>query len=747
MARLRLVITGQVQGVGFRPHVYRIAQQLQLTGWVQNSDLGVVIELQAIAENFAADWFTAHLTKNLPPLARIDTIHTLAVPCVATETGFHIVPSDKEGQARTMIAADTCVCDACLQELFDPQSRYYRYPFLNCTHCGPRLTITEQLPYDRAHTAMRGFSLCAGCAAEYADPSNRRYHAQPTACAHCGPQLSLPIDAIAKALSDGEIVAIKSLGGYQLVCDARNEKAVSALRERKNRPAKPFAIMLLNVVSASQLVDLNAAERALLQSAARPIVLLKKSTVGERPLVAPGLAEMGVMLPSTPLHYLLWHALAGYPEGLDWLERCQSQALVVTSANASGNPLVIAEDAAVHELGEIADKIVSYNRDIVTRADDSVVRCINHKPLLVRRARGFCPTRILLPKAIPATLGLGGHLKNTFCITRGNEAFVSQHIGNLTNKATLDFFHESLQHWLRFLAIRPERVACDAHPDFYTTQLAHVFAEQDDLPILAVQHHHAHLAAVVAEHGVQEPVLGLALEGYGYGEGGQSWGGELLLLDQATYQRLGHLTPLPQPGGEVAVREPWRMAAAVLSLLGRVEQVQQLFAAQPAVSLLAAVLKNQVDWPVTSSAGRLFDVASALLGVTAVSTYEGQAAMQLESLVTQPEVLSDGWVCGGKTLNFLPLLEALLGRDAVSGANLFHGTLIAGLIDWVMYWSNTTAIRTIVCSGGCFLNRVLTEGLTEQLSARGITVYLPQALPPNDGGLSLGQAWVAGIGL
>ena len=733
--RLQILITGQVQGVGFRPHVFRIARLLDLTGWVQNNASGVLIEIQGASTL----GFLTELKASLPPLARIDDIKTHEITIVCHEKIFQIVPS-QPGCARTIISPDTCVCSDCLNELFDPNSRYYRYPFLNCTQCGPRFTITRMLPYDRSQTSMSEFPLCPACHADYTDPTNRRYHAQPTACAHCGPQLSLPIAAISKALSDGKIIALKGLGGYQLLCDARNEAAILTLRQRKNRDAKPLALMVANTMSAAHLVTVDSHAERLLKSPARPIVLLKQLDETLSPTIAPGLSHLGIMLPSTPLHYLLFNAMLGIPEGCDWMEDAQPTVFIVTSANLAGHPLIIDDKTADYELSSIADVIVSYNRHIVSRADDSVIRIMNNAPVFIRRARGFVPERIKLPYPIPPTLALGSHLKNTFCITRHDEAFISQHMGSLTNKATIEFFHESLTHWMHFLDVNIERIACDSHPNFYTTQLAY----QYNLPVIPVQHHHAHLASVAAEHHILKPALGLALDGYGYGDDGEAWGGELLLLDNTHVQRLGSFLPLPLPSGEIAAREPWRMAASILHRLGMNDEITKRFAERPQASLLAALFRTQMPMPFTSSCGRLFDAASALLGINLMSHYEGHAAMQLESLVTQIDVLPNGWSVDNDHFNMLPTFAHLLNVNPTRGANLFHGTLIAGLTAWISSSAKRLSTDIILLSGGCFLNMVLSEGLYNQLTQRGLKVYLPQRLPPNDGGLSLGQAWIAG---
>lgn len=736
LERLRVLITGQVQGVGFRPHVYRTAHQFDLTGWVQNNALGVLIEIQGVSIGA----FLSTLTSTLPPLARIDTLQKETITPIDPEHDFQIIES-QPGAARTMISPDTCICNQCLNELFDANSRYYRYPFLNCTHCGPRLTITRKLPYDRSQTSMDNFPLCEACKREYSDPTNRRYHAQPTACIDCGPQLSLPIAALSQALLDGKIIALKGLGGYQLLCDARNEAAILSLRQRKNREAKPFALMVSNTESAARIVEVDHQSSALLMSPARPIVLLKQKDQSLPSSIAPGLSHLGLMLPATPLHYLLLNALLGFPEGTTWISEAQSILLIVTSANLSGHPLIIDDETAHRELSSIADLIVTYNRSIVTRADDSVIRVMNKTPVFIRRARGFAPERIKLPCPIPSTLALGAHLKHTFCITRGDEAFVSQHMGSLTNKETIEFFHESLSHWMRFLDAKIECIACDLHPNFYTTQVANTY----NLPIVQVQHHHAHLASVAAEHHVLKRALGLALDGYGYGTDGEAWGGELLLMDNQEVTRLGSFLPLRLPSGERAIREPWRMAASVLDQLGMNDQIMARFANQPQASMLATLFKKKLAMPLTTSCGRLFDAASALLGINWVSDYEGHAATRLEQLVTKVETVPNGWYVENNKFSILPTFVHILEATPERGANLFHGTLIEGLAEWVSSAAKRVATDVVLLGGGCFLNKVLSEGLSQRLTQGGLTVYLPERLPPNDGGLSLGQAWVAGM--
>ncbi|KTC74858.1 hydrogenase maturation protein HypF [Legionella birminghamensis] len=736
--RLQLIIQGQVQGVGFRPCVFRVAKRLRLTGWIQNNASGVLIEVQGAL----ACEFEAHLKENLPPLAKVNTIQQKIIPLKINETFFEIIESEN-GKANTIISPDTCICSECLQDLFDPQSRYFRYPFLNCTQCGPRFSITQTLPYDRCHTSMEPFPFCQDCYTDYTNPENRRYHAQPTACVNCGPQLSLSIEDIAECILQGEIIALKGLGGYQLICDAKNEKTLLKLRERKNRETKPLALMVANSKSAEPIVEISKQAQILLEGAARPIVLLrKKEGLGGIEKIAPGLNHLGIMLPYTPLHYLLFNAFAGNLNGCGWLDEFQSTVLVVTSANPGGEPIIIDDYRADCELKSIADKIVSYNRLIIAREDDSVLRIVNDAPMFIRRSRGFVPAPIQLPYSIPPTLAVGGHLKNTFCITRGDEAFVSQHIGSLTNKATIDFFHESLTHLLDFLDVEPERIAHDLHPDFYTTR----FAEDYGVPAFAIQHHHAHLASVAAEHGIKKQVLGLALDGYGYGANGEAWGGELLLLENAAFERLGSFYPFLQPGGEIVAREPWRMAASVLHRLGRGNDISKRFSGFTQASAMHQLLDKEIICPSTSSCGRLFDAASALLGIQLMSQYEGQAAMQLESLVTELLILPKGWRIQENNFDLLPLLEVLSElADPIKGANLFHGTLIAGLSEWIKDMCREQRIDMVVLSGGCFLNQILAEGLTKALIESGIKPFLPRSLPPNDGGISLGQAWITGI--
>jgi hydrogenase maturation protein HypF len=735
MIRLRVRVRGIVQGVGFRPHMWRLATALGLTGTVRNDSAGVLAEVQGAR---AAE-LVERLRREPPALARITAIEAVLCPLVAGEVGFNILASEA-GRAATSVAPDACVCADCLAELCDPADRRWGYPFLNCTQCGPRFTITRRLPYDRANTAMAGFALCEACRREYADPADRRFHAEPIACPACGPRLSHDMATILAALQAGRIVALKGLGGFHLLCDAADGDAVARLRARKERGGKPFAVMALNAASAARWTRIGAVERAALESAERPVVLL--ATRGQAALpaaLAPGLDTLGVMLPAAPLHFLVFHQAAGRPAGTAWLKVPHPLLLVATSANPGGEPLVIGDDEAHARLAGLADLVVTHDRPVVTRCDDSVMRVIDAAPRFLRRARGFTPRAIRLPHPVRPVLALGGMLKATACATSGDEAVLSQHVGTLDNAATRRFLDEAVGHLLHILGTAPVLLAHDLHPDFPARQLAGRLG----LPTLAVQHHHAHAAAVLAEHGVTAPALAVVLDGFGFGSDGGAWGGELLRLDGAAFRRLGHLRPLPLPGGDVAARQPWRMAAAALHALGRDDEIVARFGASaaPVAGLLASGLA-----PSTTSCGRLFDAAAALLGVRHSSTYEGEAAMRLEALARAPSVLPEGWRLDGGVLDMLKLLDHLRGCSPEAGADLFHGTLAAGVVAWTAAAAGREGLEVVALGGGCFVNRWLAEGVAGGLRAAGLLPLLPAQAPAGDGGLSLGQAWIGAIG-
>lgn len=727
--RLRLHVQGAVQGVGFRPYVYNLAARYRLAGFVANDPEGVVIEIEG---DHTSD-FVAALPLEQPPLARIEQISVQRIGALAGKE-FSIRPS-AQGRVSTRIAVDAATCPQCLDELFDPESRYYHYPFLSCTHCGPRYTIAATLPYDRGNTAMQSFPMCAACAADYEDPANRRFHAEAVACPTCGPRLSHGIEDIAAAIADGGIVAIKGLGGYQLLCDARNEAAVLRLRQRKQRDQKPFAVMVAAAKAVVAIAQADAIELALLESAARPIVLLRSRDVLS-PAVAPGLMRIGVMLPVAPLHHLVLRALADRPRGAD------DPVLIATSANLSGEPLVTDNDEALLRLAGIADLVVTHNRDIVVRADDSVMTVVSGVPQFIRRARGYVPEPVRLSRPVPCVLAVGGALKSTITVTRGNEAFVSQHIGDLDTAQGIRFFEETVRHLMTTLDIDPVVVAHDLHPNMASTRFAENFGRR----LVAVQHHHAHAASVIAEHSLDGPSLGLVLDGYGYGLDGGSWGGELLSCNGAGFRRIGHLAPLKMPGGDRAAREPWRMAAAMLHQLRLGTAIPARFPAEPHAQGLAALL-DRSDVPTTTSAGRLFDAAAALFAGITVQSYEGEAAMKLEARVRDSAVLDDGWRIESSVLSLHPLFGHLLAdaADPTEAAGLFHGTFAAACVDWVTRAARESGITDVTLSGGCFLNAVLADAIRRGCAAAGLNVFMARQLPPNDGGLSLGQAWIAAL--
>lgn len=732
-ARLRIRVSGCVQGVGFRPHVARLARRMALTGFARNDQNGLLIEVQGRDP----ERLLASLTASPPPLARITSLSSAAlIPCPG-ERDFALAPSEAAGPARAALPPDVAICVDCLEEVCAATGRRAGYPFTTCTACGPRFTIAAALPYDRARTSLGGFPLCPDCAAEYANPEDRRYHAEALACPACGPRLSVPIASILATIAAGGIVAIKGLGGFNLVCDARAEPAVARLRARKERGGKPFAVMVANLASARALAALCPVEAAALTGADRPIVLAR-ARPGLAPSVAPGLATIGLMLPAAPLHYLLFHAAAGRPPGTAWLDRRQSLALVVTSANPGGEPILADAESLGRALPGIADLIADHDRPILARADDSVVRVIAGAPRLLRRARGHVPRAIALAHDVPPVLAVGAGQKVALCQTRGAEAVLSQHIGDPDSPAALDFLEGAAAHLRTLLATAPVAVAHDLHPDLPTTR----FARALGLPTIAVQHHHAHAAAVLAEHRHTGPALAAVLDGYGYGADGGAWGGELLRLDGPRMTRLGHLAPLPLPGGDAANTAPWRMAASVLHALGRGAEIPARFARFPqavAVARLCAAPRTGRS----TACGRYFDAAAALAGLAPEGGFEARAAMLLEQHCAEPRCMPDAWRIEGHVLGLLPLFARIADLPAAELSACFHGTLAAALADWLAGAARATGIKTIALGGGCLANRVLAETLGTRLHDAGLVPLLPLAAPCNDGGLALGQAWVA----
>lgn len=760
----RLRVTGIVQGVGFRPYVWRLAQSLRLGGWVRNDGAGVDILVRGAPT--AVEAFTRRLPAELPPRAQLRGLDWQDLPDApaATEMPFAILASQSAGTAATLIGPDSAVCADCLAELFDPANRRWRHAFITCSHCGPRYTLTRKIPYDRAQTSMAGFAFCPECAREYHDPADRRFHAETLACPACGPRLMLtdadgrpllpgetadPIAATLARLLAGDIVALKGLGGFHLACDAQNAKAVARLRARKGRADQPLALMAARPETLAGYAHLPPAAIALLESPERPIVLLDKKPGADLPGIAPDLAWLGALLPYTPIHWLLFHEAAGRPAGTAWLnDACGREALllVMTSANPHGEPLVIDNAEARARLAGLADAFLLHDRDIVVRTDDSLLMPgSDGAPQFIRRARGYTPRAIRLTRAGPSVLALGGHLKTTICVTRGDEAFLSQHIGGLDNPAACAMHDEVTRHLLDLLEVEPVAVAHDLHPDFYSTRQALAWAKTHAIPALGVQHHQAHLAAVAAEHGAEGPLLGLALDGNGLGQDGRLWGGELLALDGARFTRLGHLAPLPLPGGEAAARQPWRMAAALLFTRGRTGDIVRRYGARG--EMLMQLLAGGVHCPMSTSLGRVFDAAAGLLGVCAEQHYEGQAAMQLESLAARQASLppySGAWTIADGVLDLAALLEKLADADdAAAAAARFHATLAEALATWLGEAAARHGMTRVALAGGCLLNRILVRALRARLAARGLDVLEARQAPPNDGGLSLGQAWAA----
>jgi hydrogenase maturation protein HypF len=746
--RQRVEVAGIVQGVGFRPFVFRLAERLGLGGQVYNDDSGVVVEVEGEPTAVAA--FAAALSAEAPPLARVTAVRATTIP-PRGERGFRIVASDGGARRTTLISPDVAVCDDCLAELWDPADRRHRYAFINCTNCGPRYTIIADLPYDRPQTTMRGFTMCAACQAEYDDPRSRRFHAQPNACPACGPRLALvapdgarvdvadPIAEGAARLAAGGILAVKGLGGFHLACDARSGTVAAELRRRKHRDEKPFAVMVADLAAAAAIAELTAAEAALLVERTRPIVLMaRRAGAPLADAVAPGNARVGVMLPYTPLHYLLLAACGG--------------PLVMTSANPSDEPIVRDNAEAVTRLAGIADALLVHDRDILIRTDDTVVHHAAGAARLLRRSRGFVPMPVTLPRAGPCVLAVGGELKSTVCFTRGDQAFLSQHLGDLENAPTLAFFEETIAHLRRVLAVTPVIVVHDLHPDYHATRWAGGRPE----PRLGVQHHHAHILACLAEHGTTAPAIGLALDGTGYGLDGTIWGGEVLLVDRRRAERLGHFRPVPLPGGERAIHEPWRVAVALLVEAGLGDALEACAVRWPhadaaAVRTLGALVARGHPFPRSSGLGRLFDGVAALVGLRDVARFEGQPAMALEQAAGRvdaaplPMPLGEG---APFVIDPRPTVVALVaalaaGRPPAELAARFHATVVAALVAACARARASSGLDLVALGGGVFQNRLLLEALTARLAADGFRVLAPAQVPANDGGLALGQALFA----
>ena len=751
----RIRINGVVQGVGFRPLVWRLAKELGLTGWVRNDAQGV--ELEVCGGHEKVDALLQRLHHDAPPMARIDAITSRFTESVSVSEDFFILDS-RGGRSATMIGPDMTVCRDCLAEMFDPNGRRWRYALTNCGHCGPRYSICSGLPYDRARTSLKPFAMCRKCEAEYLRAHDRRLHAEGNCCPKCGPQLSLvdasgaaiggdPIAQTLGLIRDGRIVAVKGPGGFHLFCDARNPAAVALMRERKRRQVKPFAVMFASASSVIPYVQLRVGEPGLLALSERPIILLnkRKGCDEKLPGVAPDLPWLGVVLPFSPIHYLLFHEAAGRPAGLDWLDSEQSLALLISSGNRSREPIAIDNEEAMERLSGLADAFLLNDRTVVTRCDDSIA-CSGPGGLqLIRRARGYAPKAVKLPQSGPPVLAVGGPVKNAVCVTRGGEAFLSQHIGELSNPAASAGFEATIRHLLKMLEVAPSLIAHDLRRDDYTTSLIETMAHQREIPLLAVQHHHAHVAAVLAEHHINEPTFGLALDGGELGTDGTLWGGELLKIDGARFERFGHLAPISLLGDDAESREPWRLAAVMLQMLGRGQEIERRFAAQPDAARLIAELAGSGAGRRSSSLGRLFDAASGLLGFRQMQIYRDQAGLLMEGAAEgfgEAPALSAGWRIANGQLDLLPLFDYLADEtNPARGAAVFYATTAAALTEWVC--SVVPAGARIAAGGGCLQNQVFAGELRSRLSQRGLHLMEARRVPPSDGGLALGQAWVA----
>lgn len=750
MERRHLTIEGVVQGVGFRPFVYRLAHELELGGWVVNSPQGVVIEVEGLTAQL--DTFLTRLQNELPPHAAIQHLDWQIIPPRGEHT-FEIHHSEHNGAKTALVLPDLATCPACLQEILDPNDRRYRYPFTNCTHCGPRFTIIRGLPYDRPNTTMHTFIMCDDCRKEYENPLDRRFHAQPTACPVCGPQLALwnksgevlfirdeALLAAAAAIRQGKIVAVKGLGGFHLIADARQGETVAQLRTRKHREEKPLALMYPSLASIKSDCEVSQYEEKLLTSSQAPIVLLRRIRGDVAENVAPGNPYSGVMLPYTPLHHLLMHEL-GFP-------------VVATSGNRAGEPICTDENDALKRLGGIADLFLIHNRPIARHMDDSIVRVAAGREMVMRRARGYAPLPIKLPKSAPSMIAAGAHLKNTAAVTGGEQAFISQHIGDMDTSQAYEAYQHVIDDFQQLYEMHPTSIVCDLHPDYRSTH----YAEASPLPLIRVQHHYAHVLSCMAENQIEAPALGVAWDGTGYGLDGTVWGGEFLRINDRSFERVAHLATFRLPGGEQSVKEPRRSALGLLYALFAEDIPADLppigtFSASE-LMLLKIMLRSGINAPFTSSAGRLFDAVAALLDLCQRASFEGQAAMLLEFAADHintdkcyPFAITDNTREPGASGRILDLSQTLLAmidelRAGVSVNEIsaaFHNTLTEMIVEI----ARQSGEERVILTGGCFQNKRLLEGTIERLRAAGFQPYWHQAIPPNDGGIALGQIMAA----
>jgi hydrogenase maturation protein HypF len=755
--RRRFAVHGVVQGVGFRPFVWNLASRLRLSGWVRNTSGAVIIEVEG--ERAIIETFATLLCSEAPRLARIESVDTASI-ALTGERGFDIVESRAVDGEYQPIAPDAATCPECVRDVLTPGNRRYGYPFTNCTNCGPRFTIIEDIPYDRPLTTMRQFTMCAACMREYQDPRDRRFHAQPNACPACGPHLWYadaggaeiagdPINLAAASIDWGEIIALKGLGGFQLCCDATYGAAVTRLRHRKHRPAKPFAVMCADIAAVRRFCVVSDEEAVLLEGSVRPIVLLQRrqdagaSHVADS--VAPGMAELGVMLPYTPLHHLLVRAVP--------------VPLVMTSGNVSEEPIAKDNDEALLRLGTIADRFLLHDREIYARYDDSVVRVVDGRPRMIRRARGYCPLPIRVAAGNDNVLALGAHLKNTFCVLHAGNAFSGPHVGDLDSPQTLGHQDEALRTYLRLFRTQPATVAADLHPDYASTHLAQSWWDSGAREV-RVQHHHAHIASVLAEHGLRGNVLGVAFDGVGLGPDHSIWGGEFLLCDERAFRRVGHIATVRQPGGDACARDGWRMAIAYLGAAGELRDAPPGWfgetdgAPDSRQWRLVSRVATSATAPVSTSAGRLFDAVASLIGVAHVSTFEAEAAMRLEALamsagamsdVDAPDVAFDGDPLILGTVELVRALVAARRRGVPTAllAAMFHESLARGIASACVHLGAELGVQRVALSGGVFQNALLLSRVERLLRECDLFVYTNHEVPANDGGISLGQALIA----
>ncbi|SPD73031.1 Carbamoyltransferase HypF [uncultured Desulfobacterium sp.] len=741
----RLEISGIVQGVGFRPFVYRLAAETGIKGEVANTSSGVSVIIEG--GRCEIDSFCSSILHG-PPLAQITgmSIHN---ETVKGYDSFCIAGSRKNSDRSTLISPDISVCGDCIREMSNPDDRRHNYPFINCTNCGPRYSIIADLPYDRPNTSMKGFRMCNECQKEFDDPANRRFHAQPNACPRCGPGIKLydnnsevpgdAIEAAASLLKKGHIIALKGIGGFHLAVDAENSRAVMLLRQRKHREERPFALMSYSLKDIQRFAFATPEGEALLKSAQRPVVILEKrnpNSIAQG--VSPSNNTLGVMLPYTPLHYLLL--------------RHGFTALVMTSANISNEPIVISNEEAFKRLAGIADYFLVHDRDIYNRSDDSVIRPVAGAARFIRRSRGYVPTPVFLRQDVPRMLACGAELKNTFCLTKGNKAFLSQHIGDLENAPTYDFFTSSIEQMKKLLDITPDIIVCDQHPNYLSSTYAQ---SQQGIRKVHVQHHHAHIVSCMAENTLEGKIIGLAFDGLGYGTDGAMWGGEVLIADERSFIRKAHLAYAPMPGGAVAIREPWRMAISYLyrtfgrdlfgldlPLLKEIDEKR--------LNIIIQTITNKVNTPNTSSLGRLFDGIAAIIGLRNTVSYEGQAAMELETICKDTRESYDYKWSNGETFNVLlePIISGVV-QDVTKGADpsiisrKFHNTLITLFTEICEEVRTETGLNRVAMSGGVFQNAIILKGLIQALSEKGFHVFTHRLVPTNDGGICLGQAVIA----